>query len=45
MGIGLIVVAAADKVTAIQTALSEAGEANSVVLGDIETGASEVRYV
>ncbi len=45
MGIGLILVVAADDVTAVQAALLNAGEANSVVIGAIEAGAGEVRYV
>ena len=45
MGIGLILVVAATDVTAVQTALLNAGEANSMVIGAIEAGAGEVRYV
>jgi phosphoribosylformylglycinamidine cyclo-ligase len=45
MGIGLILVVAADNVAAVQAALLDAGEANSMVIGAIEAGAGEVRYV
>ncbi len=45
MGIGLILVVAAENVTAVQAALLNAGEANSMVIGAIEAGAGEVRYV
>lgn len=44
MGIGLILVVAADEVEAVQTRLLDAGEANSVVIGAIEAGDGEVRY-
>jgi phosphoribosylformylglycinamidine cyclo-ligase len=45
MGIGLILVVAAEQVTAVQAALLNAGEANSAVIGEVESGAGEVRYV
>ncbi len=44
MGIGLILVVAADRVSDVQAALLEAGEANPLVLGATEAGAREVRY-
>lgn len=44
MGIGLILVVAADHVGAVQAALLEAGEANSMVIGATEAGRREVRY-
>lgn len=44
MGIGLILVVAPDRVSAVQAALLDAGEANSVVIGAIEAGTREVRY-
>jgi phosphoribosylformylglycinamidine cyclo-ligase len=44
MGIGLILVVAADRVDAVQAALLDAGEANAVVIGGIEAGIQEVRY-
>ena len=44
MGIGLILVVAATDVDATQAALLDAGEANAVVIGEIEAGASGVRY-
>jgi phosphoribosylformylglycinamidine cyclo-ligase len=44
MGIGLILVVTPDRVSAVQAALLEAGEANSVVIGGIEAGTREVRY-
>jgi len=45
MGIGLILVVAATDVDAVQAALLNAGEANSTVIGAIEAGTGEVRYV
>jgi phosphoribosylformylglycinamidine cyclo-ligase len=45
MGIGLILVVAAKDVDAVRKQLLEAGEANSVVIGDIVTGDPEVKYV
>jgi phosphoribosylformylglycinamidine cyclo-ligase len=45
MGIGLILVVAPGDVAAVQAALLNAGEANSVVIGDIVSGEPEVRYV
>ncbi len=45
MGIGLILVVSPRHVSAVQAALLDAGEANSVVIGDIEEGGSGVRYV
>jgi phosphoribosylformylglycinamidine cyclo-ligase len=45
MGIGLILVVAPTDVDAVQAALLSAGEANSTVIGAIEAGTGEVRYV
>lgn len=45
MGIGMILVVAAADVDAVRQALLDAGEANSVVIGDIITGEPEVQYV
>jgi phosphoribosylformylglycinamidine cyclo-ligase len=45
MGIGLILVVAANEVDAVQAALLNAGEANSMVIGAVEAGSGEVRYV
>jgi phosphoribosylformylglycinamidine cyclo-ligase len=45
MGIGLIVAAAPGDVDAIRQSLLEAGEANSVVIGDIISGTQDVQYV
>jgi phosphoribosylformylglycinamidine cyclo-ligase len=45
MGIGLILVVAAKDLAAVQQALLNAGEANSVVIGDIVSGEPEVRYL
>jgi phosphoribosylformylglycinamidine cyclo-ligase len=45
MGIGLILVVAAKDVDAVRKDLLNAGEANSVVIGDIVTGANDVQYV
>jgi phosphoribosylformylglycinamidine cyclo-ligase len=44
MGIGLILVAAANDVDAIRQSLLNAGEANSVVIGDIVSGNQDVQY-
>jgi phosphoribosylformylglycinamidine cyclo-ligase len=45
MGIGMILVVAAADVDATRQALLNAGEANSVVIGDIVKGDSKVEYV
>jgi len=45
MGIGLIVVVAAKDVDAVRKDLLNAGEANSVVIGDILSGDNDVQYV
>jgi phosphoribosylformylglycinamidine cyclo-ligase len=45
MGIGMIVVAAAKDADAVRRLLLEAGEANSIVIGDIVSGEPEVKYV
>ncbi len=45
MGIGMILVTAAGDVDAVRKALLDAGEANSVVIGDIIKGEPEVQYV
>jgi phosphoribosylformylglycinamidine cyclo-ligase len=45
MGIGMILVVAATDVDEVRKTLLEAGEANSVVVGDIVTGEPEVKYV
>jgi phosphoribosylformylglycinamidine cyclo-ligase len=45
MGIGLVLVVAAADVDAVQAALLNAGEANSMIIGVIEAGTGEVRYV
>jgi phosphoribosylformylglycinamidine cyclo-ligase len=45
MGIGLILVVAAKDADVVRKALLEAGEANSVVIGDIVSGDQEVQYV
>ncbi len=45
MGIGLILVVAARDVDAVKKALLGAGEANSVVIGDIVSGNQDVQYV
>ena len=45
MGIGMILVVDAGDVDAVRKALLDAGEANSVVIGDIITGEPEVQYV
>ena len=45
MGIGMILVVAAKDADAVRKDLLHAGEANSVVIGDIVAGSSEVQYV
>ena len=45
MGIGLILVVDPKQAEAVRADLLRAGEANSVVIGDIVAGDSEVRYV
>ena len=45
MGIGLILVVSANDVDAVRKDLLAAGEANSVVIGDIVPGDPEVKYV
>ncbi len=45
MGIGMILVTASKDVDAVRQALLEAGEANSVVIGDIVSGNNDVVYV
>ena len=45
MGIGMILVVAAKDVDAVRKDLLNAGEANSVVIGDIVAGHPEVQYV
>ena len=45
MGIGLILVVSAAEVDAVRKSLLEAGEANSVVIGDIVAGTGDVQYV
>ena len=45
MGIGLILVVAAKDVDAVRKDLLNAGEANSVVIGDIVKGEPSVQYV
>lgn len=45
MGIGMIVVAAERDADAVRQALLNAGEANSVVIGDIIRGNQDVQYV
>jgi phosphoribosylformylglycinamidine cyclo-ligase len=44
MGIGMILVVAAKDVDAVRQGLADAGEANSVVIGDIVKGAGDVHY-
>ena len=44
MGVGLILVVGSGDLAATQAALLEAGEANAVVMGEIEAGAGGVRY-
>ena len=43
-GIGMILAVAATNVDAVRKKLLEAGEANSVVIGDIFQGEPEVHY-
>ena len=45
MGIGMILVVAAKDVDAVRAALLNAGEANSVVIGEIVQGQQDVQYV
>ncbi len=45
MGIGMILVVAARDVDAVRQSLLNAGEANSVVIGDIVSGNQDVQYV
>jgi phosphoribosylformylglycinamidine cyclo-ligase len=45
MGIGMILVAAAEDSDAVRQALLNAGEANSLVIGDIQAGEQQVQYV
>ena len=45
MGIGMILVVAKDHVEAVHKELLNAGEANSVVIGDIVKGERDVQYV
>ena len=45
MGIGMILVVAAKDADAVRKDLLHAGEANSVVIGDIVAGRPEVQYV
>ncbi len=45
MVIGMILVTASKDVDAVRQALLEAGEANSVVIGDIVSGNNDVVYV
>ncbi len=45
MGIGMILVVAAKDADAVRKSLLEAGEANSLVIGDIVKGQNEVNYV
>ena len=45
MGIGMILVVAPRDVDAVKKMLLEAGEANSVVIGDVITGNGDVNYV
>ena len=45
MGIGMILVVAAKDADAVRKDLLHAGEANSVVIGDIVAGSPEVQYV
>jgi phosphoribosylformylglycinamidine cyclo-ligase len=45
MGIGMILVVAAKDVDAVKRDLLNAGEANSVVIGDIINGTPQVEYV
>ncbi|MEO7156597.1 MAG: AIR synthase-related protein, partial [Vicinamibacterales bacterium] len=45
MGIGMILVASEGDVDAVRQGLLEAGEANSMVIGDIVKGEPAVEYV
>ena len=45
MGIGLILVVAANDADAVRATLLNAGEANSIVIGDIIAGDQDVQYV
>ena len=45
MGIGMVIVAAAEDADAVRNALLEAGEANSVMIGDVVKGELGVQYV
>jgi phosphoribosylaminoimidazole (AIR) synthetase len=45
MGIGLILVVDPKQAEAVRADLLRAGEANSVVIGDIVPGEPEVKYV
>ena len=45
MGIGMILVVSAQDVDAVRQGLLDAGEANSVVIGDIVKGEPAVHYV
>ena len=45
MGIGMILVVAANDADAVRKNLLDAGEANSIVIGDIVSGENEVNYV
>jgi phosphoribosylformylglycinamidine cyclo-ligase len=45
MGIGMILVSAAKDADSVRQDLLNAGEANSVVIGDIVKGEPEVQYV
>jgi phosphoribosylformylglycinamidine cyclo-ligase len=45
MGIGMILVTAAKDADAVRSELLKAGEANSVVIGDIVSGDNDVQYV
>jgi len=45
MGIGMILVVSAGDVDAVRQGLLDAGEANSVVIGDIVKGEPGVQYV
>ncbi len=44
MGIGLIIAAAPDDADTVRMALLEAGEANSVVIGEVTAGEPGVHY-
>jgi phosphoribosylformylglycinamidine cyclo-ligase len=45
MGIGMVLVVGAGDVAAVQGALLQAGEANATVIGRVDAGTREVRYV